>query len=40
MNAILLIWNQSNTPNKPSQSARPGYKQSFNDEPEAFELTS
>lgn len=40
MNAIRLIWNQSNIPNKLSQNAGPGYKQSFNDEPEASELAS
>ena len=38
INAIRLIWNRSNTPNKLSQSAGPGYKQSFNDGPVAFEL--
>ena len=40
MNAMRLIWNRSNTSNKLSQSAGPGYKQSFNDGPVAFELAS
>ena len=36
MNAIRLIRNRSNIPNKLSESAGPGYKQSFNDGPTAF----
>ena len=40
MNAIRLTQNQSNTPNKLSESTGPGYKQSFNSGPVAFELAS
>ena len=40
MNAIQLIGNRSNIPNKISQRAGLGCKKSFNDGPVAFELAS
>ena len=40
MNAIQLIGNRSNIPDKISQRAGLGYKKSFNDGPVAFELAS